>query len=274
MNLNKLIVTNNDCYKSGRTLTPKGVMVHSTGANNPKLSRYVGPDDGRLGKNPLGNHWNQARPEGRNICCHAFIGKLADDSVATYQILPWTIRGWHCASGPQGSGNDSLIGFEICEDDLKNKAYFQAVYQEAVELCIYLCKLFKLGADSIMDHSEGYRQGIASNHGDVGIWFSRHGKSMDMFRSAVRKGLNGAEVPMQSAPKPVPGPMERPLQLGDKVHIKPSAQSYYPGGPGIKAFTQNGVTFTINKLGPMGGVPCARLAEISTWCALEHLTAE
>ena len=51
MNLHKLILTNNACYKAGRTITPKGIMLHSTGANNPNLKRYVGPDDGLLGKN-------------------------------------------------------------------------------------------------------------------------------------------------------------------------------------------------------------------------------
>ena len=37
MNLRKLIFTNNACYKAGRTITVKGIMVHSTGANNPNL---------------------------------------------------------------------------------------------------------------------------------------------------------------------------------------------------------------------------------------------
>ena len=39
MNLRKLIFTNNSCYNAGRTITPKGIMVHSTGANNPWLKR-------------------------------------------------------------------------------------------------------------------------------------------------------------------------------------------------------------------------------------------
>ena len=30
MNLRKLIFTNNACYKAGRTIVPKGIMVHST----------------------------------------------------------------------------------------------------------------------------------------------------------------------------------------------------------------------------------------------------
>ena len=95
-------------------------MVHSTGANNPNLKRYVGPDDGFLGKNLLGNHWNQPRPSGKKVCVHAFIGKLKDGSIATYQTLPWNMRGWHAG----GKANDTHIGFEICEDGLKDAVYF------------------------------------------------------------------------------------------------------------------------------------------------------
>lgn len=78
MNLRKLILTENACYKAGRKITPKGIMVHSTGANNPYLRRYVGPDDGLLGVNEYNNHWNRDKPGGRQVCVHAFIGKLKD----------------------------------------------------------------------------------------------------------------------------------------------------------------------------------------------------
>ena len=115
MNLRKLIFTNNACYKAGRKIKPKGIMVHSTGANNPNLRRYVGPDDGLLGKNQYNNHWNQDRPDGRQVCVHAFIGKLKDGSIATYQTLPWDHRGWHAG----GDANNTHIGFEICEDNHK-----------------------------------------------------------------------------------------------------------------------------------------------------------
>ena len=37
MKLLKCILTENDCYKSKRTIKPEGVMVHSTGADNPNL---------------------------------------------------------------------------------------------------------------------------------------------------------------------------------------------------------------------------------------------
>ena len=198
MNLRKLIFTNNACYKAGRTITVRGIMVHSTGANNPNLKRYVGPDDGLLGKNQYNNHWNQDKPDGRQVCVHGFIGKLADGTIATYQTLPWNMRGWHCGSGAKGSGNDTHIGFEICEDGLTDASYFSSVYKEAVELCVYLCKQYGLTEKDIICHSEGAKLGIASNHGDVMHWFPKHGKNMDTFRAAVKAGLATAETTAES----------------------------------------------------------------------------
>ena len=191
MNLHKLILTNNACFKAGKTIVPQGIMIHSTGANNSNLKRYVGPDDGLLGVNPYSNHWNQAMPGGRNVCVHAFIGKLADGNIATYQTLPWNHRGWH--SG--GSANDTHIGVELCEDDLTDASYYNKVYTEAVELCVYLCNQYKLTGMDIICHSEGYKLGIASNHADVLHWFPRFDKSMDTFRSEVGKIL---EAPAQN----------------------------------------------------------------------------
>ena len=196
MKLNKLIFTENACYKAGRKITPKGIMVHSTGANNPWLKRYVGPDDGKLGKNQYNNHWNQ--PMSREVCCHAFIGKLADGSVATYQVLPWDHRGWHAG----GSANNTHIGFEICEDGLSDRTYFDRVYREAVELCAYLCRQYGLTEKNIICHSEGHAQGIASNHGDVMHWFPKHGKNMDAFRAAVKVELAASsEIPAANRPR-------------------------------------------------------------------------
>ena len=191
MNLHKLFLTENACYKAGRTITVKGIMVHSTGANNPNLRRYVGPNDGLLGENQYGNHWNTYHPGGREVCVHAFIGKLADGTIATYQTLPWNHRGWHAGGG----ANNTHIGFEICEDGLTDSTYFQKVYREAVELCAYLCKEYGLTEQNIICHSEGYKQGIASNHGDVMHWFPKHGKSMDTFRADVKALLEKEAEP-------------------------------------------------------------------------------
>ena len=188
MRLYTQLLTHNSCYIKGEHIKPRGVMVHSTGAANPWLRRYVDPDDGRLGE-PSSRHWNQS---GVGACVHAMIGKAADGSVAVYQTLPWTMRGWHCGR----SGNDTHISFEICEDKLADKGYFRATYQAAVELTAYLCKRFSLDplADGVvLCHSEGYKRGIASNHADVMHWWGRYGVSMDNFRRDVAEKMKGGE---------------------------------------------------------------------------------
>ena len=214
MNLHKLILTENACYKAGRKITPKGIMVHSTGANNPWLKRYVGPDDGKLGKNQYNNHWNTYHPGGREVCVHGFIGKLADGSVATYQTLPWDHRGWHAG----GSANNTHIGFEICEDDLGDSSYFAAVYQEAVELCAYLCKQYGLTEKEILCHSEGYAKGIASNRGAVMHWFPKFGNSMVTFRADVKKLLGGGSGEIDR-PANKPDVEEKPVQPAPSADV-------------------------------------------------------
>jgi len=191
MNLHTLYATKNECYikNAGTKWTPKGVMIHSTGANNPNLKRYVGPDDGLLGENVNKNYWNVYRPGGKQICCHAFVGKLKDGSIASYQILPWTCKGWNNG----GSANSTHIAIEICEDGLTDRSYFEKVYKEAVELTAYLCKQYGLSVTNVIDHSEGYKKGIASNHGDVAHWFPKFGKSMDSFRKEVEAQLKTDE---------------------------------------------------------------------------------
>lgn len=50
-----------------------------------------------------------------------------------------------------------------------------------------LCDKFRLKESDILDHSEGYRRGIASNHSDVMHWFVRHGVNLNSFRAAVKQ---------------------------------------------------------------------------------------
>ena len=196
MNLNQCILKANDCYIASEWITPSGVMVHSTGANNPSLGRYVQPlpsypnyDEliSIIGYNRNGNSWNRT---GTNACVHAFIGKLADGSIASVQTLPWNMRGWHAGNGTtRPSANNTHISFEICEDGLDDEDYFGKAYREAVELTAHLCTLY--GLDPMEDgvvicHSEGCRLGMASNHADVEHWFPKFGKSMDDFRADVK----------------------------------------------------------------------------------------
>ena len=38
-----------------------------------------------------------------------------------YQALPWNHRGWHCGSGSKGSGNNTHIGVEITDLNIRKK---------------------------------------------------------------------------------------------------------------------------------------------------------
>ena len=231
MNLIQCFLIANDCYKAGRTITPKGIMVHSTGANNPAVARYVQPVEGQsneaklkeqIGTNRNANDWNRG---GLSVCTHAFIGKLAK-RVGVVQTLPWNYRGWHAGTGTSGgSANDTHISFEICEDDLKNASYFRQVYKAAVELTALLCKQYNLNplADGVVIcHSEGYQRGIASNHADVMHWFPKHGINMDTFRQDVSKAMGTTQAPVTGGSTNT----VQEIVKGSTVRLKQGAKDY------------------------------------------------
>lgn len=175
-----------DCYKQGNLMTPTGVQVHSTGANNPWLRRYVQPDDGRIGKNVNGNSHNGPG----NVCANAYIGKQSDGTVAVYEALPWDMRCWLSGSGNSGNANRlGYIGYEICEDGLSDPDYFEKAMGQAILLTAYLCQAYNLSVDNVRDHAKLHEMGLASNHGDITHWLSRFGKNMAWFRDRVKEQM-------------------------------------------------------------------------------------
>jgi hypothetical protein len=191
MELKQCIFTKNDCYKKATKMTPKGIAVHSTGANNPTLRRYVQPDDGLLGKNTNNNHWNRS---GVDKCVHGFIGKDKNGNVQVYQTLPFNIACWGIGKGKKGSYNYDPTGhiqFEICEDALNDEKYFNEAFGKAIEFCAYLCKEFNLSVDTIVSHNEAAKKGYGSNHADCDHWLKKFGKDMNWFRNEVKAKLDG-----------------------------------------------------------------------------------
>ena len=178
--------TKNDCYKANKKMTPKGIVVHSTGANNKKLSRYVDAP-AQVGVNKYGNHWNRS---GVSKCVHSFIGLDINGEVAVANILPYTTMPWGCGKGSKGSYNNSHIQFEVCEDSLTDKAYFDKAFATAIDYCVYLCKQYGLTEKDIVSHYEAHKLGYASNHGDCDSWLKKFGKDMNWFRAEVAKKLN------------------------------------------------------------------------------------
>ena len=184
----KILFTKSDCYKAARKMTPKGIVIHSTGANNPNLRRYIAPDDGMIGKNDYNNDFNRS---GLDVCVHGWIGKDKNGSVKFYQTLPFDYCCWGVGSGSKGSYNydPAYIQFEMCEDGLTDKSYCTAVYNKAVEVCVYLCKTYNISVNNIVSHHEAGQKGYGSNHIDPDNWWGKHGYTMDKFRAAVKAKL-------------------------------------------------------------------------------------
>ena len=91
------IMENSACYKAGRTITPTGIMVHSTGTPGAMADQ-------------IRSAWDNAKS---TSAVHAIV-----DDAQTLQTLPWACRGWHAGTGTSGAtANDTHIAFEICEPE-------------------------------------------------------------------------------------------------------------------------------------------------------------
>ena len=193
----QIMATKSPCYKEARPMTPTGGVLHSTGANNPWLKRYVEPDDGNLGVNQYHNGVNR---EDHRVIAHAYIGKDKNGNVKCYQVLPFNIACWSAGSGAKGSYNydpQGRIQVEVCEDGLKDEKYFNEAFECAAEFYAYICKEFNLSVDSICSHKEAHAKGYASNHGDPENWMCKFGKDMDWFRGKVKALLEKDNAPVK-----------------------------------------------------------------------------
>ncbi|MDE7362546.1 MAG: peptidoglycan DD-metalloendopeptidase family protein, partial [Oscillospiraceae bacterium] len=192
----KALATWSECYKAGKTISPSGIVVHSTGANNPNLKRYVN-SPAQLGENIYKNYWGTGtipEQEQRGIP-HAAIGKDKNSNVAIAQVLPFNMRCWGCGSGKNGSYNASHIQFEICEDNLSDKSYFEAAFDLAARFCAELMQTYpSIKLESIVSHKEACARGYASNHGDPENWLSKFGKGMNWFRDKIKSYLGDTAV--------------------------------------------------------------------------------
>ena len=189
MNITKAILTENLCYKAGKTIKVKGLMLHSVGCPQPNAEVFV-------------KNWNTSS-SARLVCVHGFIDA---NTGVVYQTLPWEHRGWHCG----GAANDTHIGVEMCEPDCikyttganfqcsdlnRAKTMVERTYKSAVELFAHLCKQYglnPLAEGVILAHNEGYARGVASNHVDPEhLWKGLNlPYTMNGFRADVKSAMN------------------------------------------------------------------------------------
>ena len=224
------MMTHSTCYQQTNKMQVKGILWHSTGANNKTLKRYVQPskEDPKysylinlIGKNINKNDWNNTPIQAG---LNAWIGTLADGTVASIQTMPWDYKPWGCGSGNKGSCNNGWIQFEICEDNLADEMYFNTVYKEACELTAYLCKLYNInpfgninGIPTILCHQDSYKLGLGTNHSDIYHWFNRYKKTMDNVRQDVANLLGNYQTTSS-----IPEEMQNILKIGmeDNPQVK------------------------------------------------------
>ena len=193
------LFTSNRCMTTKKkSIEPIGIIIHSTGANNPNLKRYVQPssDDkdydyiiSVLGKNQYSNSHNR---NASSKSMHYYIGKTASGLVDIVKTLPHNVACWGCGNGSKGSYNYEPYGhiqFEVCEDNLKNKEYFDECYSKIIGLCSKICIEENLPTSTIISHKEAHTNGYASNHRDIDHWLKIYGKTMNDVRNDVENNI-------------------------------------------------------------------------------------
>ncbi len=195
------IATYSGAYKANRRIKPKGIVIHSTGAENPNLWRWVNSPK-YAGENPNDNYFSGVNDE-RQVLPHAVFGLDIDGKCAIIKILDYDYRCWGCGSGVKGSYNDSHIQIEIAEDYGLTRAYLLDALNSVAEWAAIQCIKYDISVDDVVSHKEAHAAGYASNHGDPEHWLSKYGITMDNFREKVREWIKRINdtVP-ELSPKP------------------------------------------------------------------------
>ena len=178
---------NNGAFRAARPMpsgSPAGIIIHSTGMDNPNLRRYVNAPN-ICGNNPYRNYFDRADSD---VCPHAVIGLDKSGEVRAAKLLPWNICCWGCGDGSKGSYNynPAYIQIEIAEDTLNDREYFNKAFGLAVQLCQRLLRNYpSIKPENIVSHHEAHLRGYASNHADCDHWLRKFGLNMDWFRKIV-----------------------------------------------------------------------------------------
>lgn len=241
MKLIKDFTTKNPCYKYNvnkidsrytnfQKNGPKGLMLHSIGVGQNKAS-------------VIANNFNSS---GAGAAVHAV---LQEDGTVI-QCMPWNYRLWHCG----GAANNTHIGVEMTEPDCikytggstfkcsnvsRAKQQVKGTYKTAVELFAYLCKRYNLDPMKkgvILSHAEGYKKGVASNHGDPEHLWKQLGMgyTMDGFRKDVKAAMGGVIVETKTESAPVNTVSNKVKVTADVLNVRKGPGTNYDIATTIK----------------------------------------
>ena len=182
----------NGAYASGRKISkPQGCVNHSVGCAQPKAEVFF-------------NSMNKASA-GWGV--NAILGDFHLGEGRIILALDLHGRPWGCGAGKNGSWNNTKIQWEVCEpaghtyaggtmigyDAQKNQVFFDRMWKMLIAWNVYCVVKLGYPVSGISDHAESYRAGYGSNHGDMGHWLPKHGKSMNDLRTEVQAVLDGKE---------------------------------------------------------------------------------
>ena len=259
-------------YKIARKMDPCGIILHSTGFNNPYLKRYVQTENkssslfNLLGNNKYKNDWNSIKTA---AIPHIIVGKFENENIGSIQLLPWTYQSKKSGVGRKGSCDNGWIQIELCEDNLKDEKYFQEVYSEMIKNIVFLCKKFNLNPIGktknnipiLLCHAEAHSLGYATNHGDILHWLKNFNKTMEDIRQDVFNNLNSNKSEKEESSMEENNQCE--FKINDEIRIIPG--STYASGAKmptylyqrkiyVRQIRSNGdLVVGLNKVGPLVG---------------------
>lgn len=127
------LLTQSDCYQAGRTIVPRGVMVHSTRVAQPDPEVFL-------------RRWD--RP-GVDACVHAFVAEDPGDPDPALELAG--LARWGEGSGAAPTTPTSPLSAVNRRDTPTReerwwamtrrlqRPYFERIYQNAAALCARLC---------------------------------------------------------------------------------------------------------------------------------------
>ena len=155
------LLTRNRSYE---LLVPIGIVIHETatpGATAQNEFLYFNGGD-------------------RGSSAHGFV-----DWNGYIQTIPYDEVAWH--AGP--TANHKYIGIEMCHAE--NKADFEKVWSNTVNVFVKLMKRFGFNSNDIFTHDYISRKWGETNHTDPTGYFKKFGKTFEDFINDVNFHLNG-----------------------------------------------------------------------------------
>lgn len=185
-------VTNNRHYKTNKIIKVKGLVIHSVGTPQPNPDVFV-----RLWDDPANKH----------------LAQFVIGAEKVYEVLPcMQTKGEAVKCAHVGTANNYTIGAEMTEPNTikytggsnfidnnptKTKAHVMATYRNAVNVFAQLCLFHGLNplADGvIMSHSECYKKGVGTNHGDPEHLWNKFGLTMNQFKNDIKITMDAMGV--------------------------------------------------------------------------------